>query len=295
MTPEFHLFLPQMRMTLDVMVERARAAEAAGFQGMALIDHLAPPAALDQPMYEAMVTATWLAAHTERLTLSHLVLCDSLRHPALLARQAVSIDHASGGRYELGIGWGSVPAELETFGAGDPSAGARVRRLGETLEVVRALWSGEPIDYHGEFHHITAGIQRPVPLSKIPIVIGGIGPRTLDLVAAHADWWNLPTYGVDRLDEMRAHAGNARTSMQHLVTFIPSEAARQQLTETALRRFGTMAGGGPVIGDASQLVDHFGLLSDQGVQRFYTWFTDFAKPETLAAFAENVIAVLDRR
>src|SRR5262245_1338379 len=64
---EFHLFLPQMRMTPAALVERARAAEAAGFRGMALMDHLAPPQAADQPMFEAMTTATWLAAHTERL------------------------------------------------------------------------------------------------------------------------------------------------------------------------------------------------------------------------------------
>ncbi|HLY82242.1 MAG TPA: LLM class flavin-dependent oxidoreductase [Acidimicrobiales bacterium] len=294
MTPEFHVFLPQMRMTLDALVERARSAEAAGFRGIALMDHLTPPAALDQPMYEAMVTATWLAARTERLTLSHLVLCDSFRHPALLARQAVSIDHASGGRYELGIGSGSVPAELETFGVGDLDAKARVRRLGETLEVLRALWSGQPVDYHGEFHHISAGMQRPVPLGKIPIVVGGIGPRTMKLVAAHADWWNVPTYGSDRLEAMRPHAGNARTSTQHLVTYIASESVRRDVSETAIRRFGAMTPG-PVIGDASQLVDHFGALNERGVERFYTWFTDFASPDTLAAFGENVIAVLGRR
>ena len=61
---QFVLFLPQMRMGIDQLVERAGAAEGAGFHGLALMDHLAPPAALDQPMYEAMTAATWLAAHT---------------------------------------------------------------------------------------------------------------------------------------------------------------------------------------------------------------------------------------
>src|ERR1041384_6367425 len=98
--PQFFLFLPQMRMTMDGLVKRARAAEAAGFVGMALMDHLSPPLATGQPMYEAMTTATWLAASTERLVLSHLVLCDAMRHPAVLARQAVTLDHASGGRFE---------------------------------------------------------------------------------------------------------------------------------------------------------------------------------------------------
>ena len=63
-TLEFHLFLPQMRLSFEQIVARARAAEAAGFDGVAGMDHLAPPLAEDQPMYEAMVTNTWIAAHT---------------------------------------------------------------------------------------------------------------------------------------------------------------------------------------------------------------------------------------
>ena len=113
---EFHLFLPQMRLGPDALTARAVAAEAAGFDGLALMDHLAPPGALEQPMYEAFTAATWLAAVTDRLRLGHLVLCDQFRHPAVLARQAVTLDHLSGGRFELGIGSGSTPAELAAFG-----------------------------------------------------------------------------------------------------------------------------------------------------------------------------------
>ena len=103
-TAEFHLFLPQMRMSMPDLVERAQAAEAAGFTGMGLMDHFAPPLAEQHGMWEAMTTAGWLLASTSTLKLSHLVLCDAYRHPAMLARQVVSLDHASGGRFELGIG-----------------------------------------------------------------------------------------------------------------------------------------------------------------------------------------------
>lgn len=84
---QFHLFLPQMRLSLDRLVASAWAAEAAGFDGMAGMDHLTPPFAKTHPMYEAMVTNTWIAAHTERLTISSLVLCDAFRHPAVLAHR----------------------------------------------------------------------------------------------------------------------------------------------------------------------------------------------------------------
>ena len=140
MAVEFHLFQPQMRMSLDALIERARGAEAAGFAGVWGMDHLMPPLANDHPMYEAMTTTMLLAARTDRIAVGNLVLCDAFRHPAMLAREAVTIDHASGGRFELGIGSGSVPDEIVTFGIGPEDAKARVRRLAETLTVVaRAL------------------------------------------------------------------------------------------------------------------------------------------------------------
>jgi alkanesulfonate monooxygenase SsuD/methylene tetrahydromethanopterin reductase-like flavin-dependent oxidoreductase (luciferase family) len=280
-----------MRMGLDLLVEKARAAEAAGFGGIALMDHLAPPMAEDQPMHEAMTTATWLAAHTQTLSVGHLVLCDSLRHPAVLAKQAVTIDHASGGRFELGIGWGSVPDELDAFGVGDSAPSARVRRLAESLEVMTALWSGDTVDFDGEFHRVKGGRQQPVPLAKIPLLIGGAGRKTLALVARYADWWNLPIYALERLEELRPSAGGARVSVQQMVAFVPDETQRDRVTELALGRFGVYADG-LVIGDAAQLVDHFAALHDRGVERFYAWFSDFADPQTLAAFGADVIDIL---
>ncbi|MDE3203929.1 MAG: LLM class flavin-dependent oxidoreductase [Acidobacteriota bacterium] len=285
---EFYVFLPQMRMTLDAIVERSRAAEAAGFTGLTGMDHLAPPMAFQSPMYEAMVTSTWIAARTETLRVGSLVLCDSFRHPAVLAREAVSIDHASGGRFDLGIGWGSVPDELGVFGVGSTEPRVRVGRLKETLEILEALWSGESFDYKGEHFCLRGAQQTPTPLGRIPIVIGGAGPKTMELVAAHADWWNVHVGILDELERMRPRAGKARLSLQTYVSFVDSEERRADIEQTTRRRFGD----GPVIGSAAQLVDHFGGLAERGVERVYAWFCDFAVPDTLAAFGEGVIAAL---
>jgi alkanesulfonate monooxygenase SsuD/methylene tetrahydromethanopterin reductase-like flavin-dependent oxidoreductase (luciferase family) len=293
MTPEFHLFLPQMRMTLDALVERAQAAETAGFVGMSGMDHLVPPLALEHPMYEAMSTNMWLAAHTGKLRLGSLVLCDAFRHPAMLAREAVAIDNASGGRFELGIGSGSVEDELDTFGFGPRSARDRTSRLGETLEVLQALWSGETFSFHGDFFTIENGRQLPTPVERIPIVIGGAGPRTMDLVAKYADWWNCPIHRLEKLDEMRSRAGNARVSTQQMATFVANESEREEVVAAAERRFGVM-GGGRVVGNANEIVDYYGALVDHGVERFYVWFTDFAEPRTLEAFGAGVIAEFAR-
>jgi alkanesulfonate monooxygenase SsuD/methylene tetrahydromethanopterin reductase-like flavin-dependent oxidoreductase (luciferase family) len=249
---EIHLYLPQMRLSFEELEVHAKNAEAAGFAGMAFMDHFAPPMAEIQPMFEALVTATWLAARTERLRMGHLVLCDAFRHPAVLAKQVASIDHASGGRFELGMGWGSVPAEFDTFGVDEQSPGARIRRLDETLQVLRALWSGDSVDFDGEFHHLRGAMQQPAPLGRIPIVIGGTGKKTLELVARHADWWNLQIGNLYRLDELRA----------------------------------------PMFGTAPELVEQLSALAERGVERFYIWFTDFAAPATLAAFGEQVIPQL---
>ena len=290
MTAQFHVFLPQMRMDFDAMVARAVTAEDAGFYGLALMDHLAPPLAESQDMWEAMTMAAWLLARTETLNVSHLVLCDSFRHPAVLARQATSLDHASGGRFELGIGWGSVPAEFESFGIGSTAAKARVGRLSETLDVLKALWTGEPVDYQGEYFSLIGAVQRPVPTKPIPLIIGGAGPRTLELVAAHADWWNLPIYGVNRLEELRPQAGSARLSIQLMVAYVDDEERRDEITALAVKRFGHMMEGDQVvIGNAGELIEHFSRLQQIGVERFYIWFADFAALPTLTAFGRDVI------
>src|SRR4030095_941268 len=161
MSAEIHLYLPQMRMTPEAVVERARIAEAAGFDGIGFMEHLAPALAGDQEMWDAMAIAGWVLAKTTSLTVGHLVLCDGFRHPAVLAREVTSLDHASGGRFELGIGWGSLPEEFATFGVAPTEPGERVARLGETLDVMRALWSGEVVDYEGEPHHLVGAQTRP--------------------------------------------------------------------------------------------------------------------------------------
>jgi alkanesulfonate monooxygenase SsuD/methylene tetrahydromethanopterin reductase-like flavin-dependent oxidoreductase (luciferase family) len=290
-TVGFHLFLPQMRMTHEAIVERARAAEAAGFEGIAFMDHLAPPLAADQDMWEAMTVAAWVLANTTTLTASHLVLCDSLRHPAVLARQVTSLDHASGGRFELGIGWGSVPDELEVFGVGSTEAPARVARLAESLTILRGLWSGEVVDHHGEHFTLVGAQQRPVPTRPIPITIGGVGRKTLGLVREHADWWNVPMHERQRLAELRDQAGDARVSVQTMVALVPDEASRAEVTELAERRFGrTGMGMNLVIGDVDELAEHAAGLAADGVERVYVWFADFAPVATLERFADVIAA-----
>lgn len=274
---EWFLFLPQSRLSIDEIVVRARTAEASNFDGVAFIDHLETPMAPDAPIWEAMTIATWIAAHTERLRIGHLVLCDAFRHPAVLAKQAVSLSEASGGRFELGLGSGSMPDELRKFGVGEATPGKRVTALAQTIEAVRRYWAGGKQG------------QVPRPSHPIPLMLGGKGPRMLELVRRHADWWNLPAPDVGALPELLPEIGDARASVQQMVGFIGTGADADTVVAKARRRFGQL-GAGLICGRADELIDYFAALQKQGAQRFYVWFSDFATPESIAEFGADVIA-----
>ncbi len=285
---QYVLFLPQMRLDAAAIVSRAQAAEAAGFHGIAFMDHLEPPLAAEQPMYEAFAIATWVAAHTHTLHVSHLVLCDTFRHPAVLARQCASLQDLSGGRFELGIGSGSWDREYEAFGVRPDRPADRTTRLGETLEVLGALWSGETVDIDGRFHSLRGAQQLPVPSPPIPVVIGGTGPRTMELVDRHAHWWNVPVHRLDRLTTQRAAAGAARVSVQQMVGFVASPDRHEEVAALSAKRFGYQRD--LLVGDAAAVRQRAADLAAHGVERWYVWFTDFAPPTTLAEFGRQVIA-----
>jgi alkanesulfonate monooxygenase SsuD/methylene tetrahydromethanopterin reductase-like flavin-dependent oxidoreductase (luciferase family) len=276
---EWYLFLPQVRLPVADIVERSRHAEASGFSGVAFIDHLEAPGLPDESIWEAMGVATWVAAKTERLRIGHLVLCDAFRHPAVLAKQAVTLSEASDGRFELGLGSGSWPAELARFDVGQDDPVARVEQLERHLGLITQYWGqgGTP-----------DASQMPLPGHPIPLILGGTGRRMMELVRRYADWWNIPANHLDRLARLAPTTGSARVSVQQMVGFVRRGSDPNTVREVSARRFGNL-GSGLVCGDADQLIGHFAGLSNQGVERFYVWFADFAVPESLHEFGETVI------
>lgn len=276
---QWFLFLPQVRLPVADIVERAHHAEVSGFDGIAFIDHLEAPGLPDENIWEAMGIAGWVAAKTERLRIGHLVLCDAFRHPAVLAKQAVTLSAASHGRFELGLGAGSWPAELARFNVGQQDPVARVEQLEHHLALIAQYWGGgdDP-----------RGSQAPRPQHHIPLVLGGTGRRMMELVRRYADWWNLPATHIDRLSELAPAAAPARLSVQQMVGFVRRGSDAQAVRELSIRRFGYL-GSGLVCGDAEQLMHYFAGLAARGVERFYVWFADFADPDSLHDFGESVI------
>ncbi len=288
----FGAFLPQLRMGFDRILERVLAAEAAGFDSVWLMDHLAAPAAVDQDTFEGWTLAAALAARTTTIRVGHLVTCDPFRHPALLAKMAATVDVVSGGRLELGLGWGSLAEELRRFGIGEGSASVRAARLGESIEIVRLMFAGEFFDFDGDHFHLEQAIGRPRPVQNhVPIHLGGAGATlTMPLVRDHADWWNCPSYAVDRLAELRPLAGGSRVSVQHPVGLVTQASDRDAVEEQARRRFG--AWGGLLVGTPSELVDTLGAEAQLGVEGFVLQFSDFGTPETLEHFMRSVAPAL---
>jgi alkanesulfonate monooxygenase SsuD/methylene tetrahydromethanopterin reductase-like flavin-dependent oxidoreductase (luciferase family) len=289
---EWVLFLPQVRLSAVDITERARRAEASGFDGIAFIDHLEAPGMPDESISEAMGIATWVAARTQRLRIGHLVLCDAFRHPAVLAKQAVTLSDASEGRFDLGLGAGSWPQELARFDVGQQDAVARVEQLERHLGLIRQYWGDEGDQgedgQDGRDGQAATAPQSPRRSHPIPLVLGGTGPRMMGLVRRYADWWNLPVNHMDRLPDLAPSAGTARLSVQQMVGFVRSGSDAATVREVSTRRFGNL-GSGLVCGDADELTAHFAGLVAQRVERFYVWFADFAAPDSLQEFGESVI------
>src|SRR4029077_18598554 len=121
--------------------ERVVACDRLGIDSVWFMDHLYPPGMPTVPSFEAWTTATALAALTERIRIGHLVLANGFRHPALLAKMATTLDHASSGRLALGIGSGSYAPEFSQFGLPFPSDAVRAEQLDESLQILRLLFT----------------------------------------------------------------------------------------------------------------------------------------------------------
>ncbi|NKY86798.1 LLM class flavin-dependent oxidoreductase [Nocardia veterana] len=196
-----------------------------------LYDHLLPRAAVGLrghdgdrtptgsagPVLEGWTLLSALAAQTERLRLGLLVANNRIRHPALLAKMAATVDIVSGGRLDFGIGVGGFPRsdprfetmvapEYAAYGIPVGSWRSAVASFGEACEIVRRLWTEEVFDFAGQHYRLT-GAQcdpRPVQRPHPPILIAGSGASILPVVAAYADLWNVigpPLSSIDTLRE----------------------------------------------------------------------------------------------
>jgi alkanesulfonate monooxygenase SsuD/methylene tetrahydromethanopterin reductase-like flavin-dependent oxidoreductase (luciferase family) len=179
--------------TFDELRSLWRDIEAAGFDWISVWDHFYPAnTASEGPCFEAVASHAALGAYTQRVRVGCLVYAAGYRNPAVLANAAVTIDHISGGRLELGLGAGWLHPEAEAYGINFGPAATRIRQLEEAVTIVRSLWSQDVTDFDGEFWTLRQARCNPKPVQERPrIWIGGWGEkRMLPLVGRIADGWN---------------------------------------------------------------------------------------------------------
>lgn len=189
----FGLFLSQANKPLGQVYDEFAMAEELGFDHAWLVDHLVdtdgPPS---NPIHEGWTTLAALAARTSRIRLGILVTSNTFRHPAVLLKQAVTVDHVSGGRLVLGMGAGWHADEHRRYGIDLPPPAERVDRFEEALEVVTRLMGRERSTFEGRFYRLEDAPLAPGPVQRprIPILVAAHRPRMLRLAARFADQWD---------------------------------------------------------------------------------------------------------
>ena len=166
--------------------------ERIGFDSLWLADHYVPPFKLDGPIFEPWTLLAGLATATERIRFGVLVSCNTFRHPPLLAKEAVTVDHISGGRLEFGLGAGWFVPEHEMFGIPFPGNAELVGRFREAVEICHLLFTQDVTTYDGTYYQVREAPFRPRPLQqpRIPFTLAAHGPRMMRIVARYADRWN---------------------------------------------------------------------------------------------------------
>lgn len=169
--------------------------EELGFDCAGIVDHFMPTGGNEDGWFhEGWTLLTALATLTPNIRrVAILVSGNNYRNPALLAKQAATLDHIIGGRVDFGIGAGWFAREYEAYGWELPPAGVRVEMLDEALQLIKLLWTQQRTTFDGRYYQLDDAPFEPKPLQTggLPIMIGAQKPKMLGLIAKHAEIWNL--------------------------------------------------------------------------------------------------------
>ncbi len=270
------------RHLFDRVTELAVAAENSGFASLWVMDHLYQLPALggaEQPMLEAYTLLGALAASTSRAELGTLVTGVTYRNPALVAKIITTLDVISRGRAVLGIGAAWHDVEHDAFGYDFPSAGERLDRLEEAVQICRAMFTQEASTFTGRHYRVAdvRNVPRPIRPGGPPIMIGGGGERrTLRLVAEYADRCNV-SGDLDavrhKLAVLRQHCADVGRDPAEITTtrlgslfLAPSPGAADETRRTVSAAAGAEFAAASTIGTADEVTDQVAELLDAGVQ-----------------------------
>ena len=303
-TAKFIVRLHQGGFDYSYLRELFRAADGLGYDGASLYD------LLGIPTLECWTTLSALAAETERIRLIPMVLANLYRHPGTLAKMAATLDVISGGRLVLGIGAGGGEGDHRAYGLPYPSTSERVKMLGEAVQVIRLLWSGERVSFVGKCYRLDNALCDPAPVQQPgpPILIGGSGERyLLRAAAAHADITNMRAdMSIEEHEAKRrvldAHCEAvgrepSEVALSHNAhVFIgEDEAAVERVLAEHAARHGVSAErfraslGNAIVGTPPQCVEQLRRYVDYGIGWFFLLFPEPVSVGDLELFAEGVL------
>ncbi len=279
-------------------LDRFLRIEALGFEVAALPDHFCDWANPSRPWLEAWTALAAVAARTSTLRLTTCVSQIPLRNPAILANQAVTADHISGGRVEVGLGTGlTIDPSYEMTGLPNWTNGERVARFGEYVELLGHLLAGGVTTYDGAYYKAKGAVMNPgsVQQPRLPVMVAALGPQMMHHAARHADIWNTMSFAAD-LEEQMAELTDRCSTMDEICAGLGRE-------PDGLRRSYTMfdatarAGGGMIRYYESDdlFVDTVGRVTDLGVTEISMYYPAVATQ--LPAFeriATDVLPALRR-
>jgi F420-dependent oxidoreductase-like protein len=197
----------QEDVTWEQWLAIALACQEHGLEGLFRSDHYAPiSGGPERGSLDAWAVLSALGAVTERIRLGTLVSPVTFRHPSVLAKMAVTADHASGGRIEVGMGAGWYHADHERYGFPFPDGPTRMRMLAEQLEIVHRQWSEEAFSFQGEHYRLEDCRAEPKPVQDPhpPVIVGGsAGPIGARLAARWADEYNTVFVSADECARRR--------------------------------------------------------------------------------------------
>jgi alkanesulfonate monooxygenase SsuD/methylene tetrahydromethanopterin reductase-like flavin-dependent oxidoreductase (luciferase family) len=263
----------------------------APFNAFWMADHLQIG---DNPMLEAWTSLCVYAAEFPALRCGTIVLGQSYRNPALLAKMAASLQWLTGGRLILGIGAGWKEDEYRAYGYEYPLPATRIGELEESVQIIRKLWTESPASFQGKYYSIANAVVAPHPNPLPPILVGGGGEQlTLRVVAKHADWWNLPYRPIEeygrKLAVLREQCARVGRDPQSLTpSYLGLVSVAQTPAEvTRHKRLYTIAGTPDEVAAEVQ-----GFI-DLGVRHFMLHFLDFPHARSFELFQDEVIPRLN--
>ena len=183
---------PDQNLPFEELVERWCYYESLGLDSLWVCDHFNQPSRPTGPYFESWTTLAGLAARTKRVRIGVLVSSNTFRHPALLAQQAITVDHISQGRLDLGIGAGWFIDEHKRFGISLPPPGELVGRFSEAVQIIDALLRNNSTSFDGRYYQLTDAYLKPRPVQtpRPPLTLAGHKRRMLGICARYADCWN---------------------------------------------------------------------------------------------------------